>query len=216
MSVAVYVSGLPGIGKTTAVMHLAETRPDKYVRLSFGEALRGVTDPDATAESFRGCATRRVDRAVIMMATANLARRIRDEVNRVVLIDSHAVTPAPEGLRTTPDTADRVAEFGYRVIVHLSAADVEERILRNSDSEGRTAMTASEIAAAETMQLSIVARYASLSDCPLYVVSAIGDGADVADRLARAITAGLGWATPQPHDRQTAESSRDPSRRNLE
>ena len=40
MSVAVYVSGLPGIGKTTGVKHLAETRPNKYVRRSFGEALQ--------------------------------------------------------------------------------------------------------------------------------------------------------------------------------
>jgi adenylate kinase len=195
MSVAVYVSGLPGIGKTTAVKHLAETRPDKYVRLSFGEALREVANPQATVESFRGTATRNVDRVVIKKATANLAQRIRDEANRVVLIDSHAVTPAPEGLRTTPDTAERVGAFSYGVIVHLSAAAAEERILRNSGSDGRTAMTASEIAAAETLQLSIVALYASLCDCPLYVVSAIGDVTDVAERLARAISAGLGWAT---------------------
>jgi adenylate kinase len=198
MSVAVYVSGLPGIGKTAAVKHLAETRPEEYVRLSFGEALREVTDPDATVESFRGRATRSVDRAVIEKATVSLVQRIRDEANRVALIDSHAVTPAPEGLRTTPDTAQRVALFGYSVIVHLSVADVEERILRNSRSAGRTAMTATDIAAAETMQLSIVARYASLCDCPLYVVSAAGDVVNVADRLARAITAGLGWATSRP------------------
>lgn len=198
MSVAVYVSGLPGIGKTTAVTQLVEARPDEYVRLSFGEALREVTDPDGTVELFRGGATRSVNRVVIEKATANLAQRIRDEPTRVVLIDSHAVTPASEGLRATPDTAGRVAAFGYSVITHLSAAGAEERILRNGGTEGRTAMTASEIATAEMMQLSIVACYASLCDCPLYVLSAAGEAEEVADRLARAITGGLGWATPEP------------------
>lgn len=216
MTAAVYISGLPGVGKTTAVKYLATTRPDEYIRLSFGDALRELTDPDSTDETFRGSAARSVDRDVVEMATANLAQRIRKEPARVVLIDSHAVTPGPEGLRTTPDTAERVAAFSYSVIVHLAAADVEERILRNSGSQGRTAMTASEVAVAETLQLSIVARYASLCDCPLYVVAATGGVAEVADRLARAITAGVGWATPQPHDQPSGESSHDPSRRTLE
>jgi adenylate kinase len=195
MSAAVYVSGLPGVGKTTAVTHLIEARPDEYVRLSFGEALREIIDPDGTVDSFRGGATSSVSRAAIEKATAKLAQRIQDETARVVLIDSHAVTPAPEGLRATPDTSKRVAAFGYNAIAHLSAVGVEERILRNSGTEGRTVMTMPEIAIAETIQLSIVARYASLCDCPLYVVSAAGEGEEVADRLARAITAGLDWAS---------------------
>jgi len=68
--------------------------------------------------------------------------------------------------------------------------------LSNSAAEGRTVMTMQEIATAETIQLSIVARYASLCDCPLYVVSAAGEVKEVADRLAQAVTAGLGWANP--------------------
>jgi adenylate kinase len=194
MSAAVYVSGLPGVGKTAAAKLLAETRPNEYVRLSFGEALQEVTDPDATLESFRSGSSISVDRAAIEKATTNLGRRIQGEATRVVLIDSHAVTPAPEGLRATPDTAKRLAAFGYSVIAHLSSVAAEERILRNSEAEGRTVMTMQEIATAETIQLSIVARYASLCDCPLYVISAAGEIEEVADRLARAITAGLGWA----------------------
>ena len=193
MSAAVYVSGLPGIGKTTAVKYLASARPSEYVRHSFGEALREVVDPDAPHEAFRGGASLSVDRAVIAQATVKLADRIRREATRVVLIDSHAVSPAPEGLRATPDAAARVAAFDYSVIVHLSLADAEERVLRNSEHEGRKAMSAQELATAETIQLSIVAHYASLCDCPLYVVSASGEAEAVADRLSRAITAGLGW-----------------------
>jgi adenylate kinase len=194
MSAAVYVSGLPGVGKTSAVKHLAQTRPNEYVRLSFGEALQEVTDPGATVESFRSGASISVDRAAIEKATMNLARQIQSEARRVVLIDSHAVAPTPEGLRATPDTAKRVAAFGYNAIVHPAAASAEERILTNSEAEGRMVMTMHEVATAETIQLSIVARYASLCDCPLYVVSAAGEVEEVADRLAQAITAGLGWA----------------------
>ena len=194
---AIYVSGLPGIGKTTAVAHLVEARPDEYLRLSFGEALREIIDPDGSLETFRGRATRSVNRFVIEKATKRLVHRIRAEPTRVVLIDSHAVTPASEGLRATPDTAERVAAFGYSLIIHLSAFGVEERILRSSGSEGRRALTASEVRTAETMQLSIVARYASLCDCPLYVLSAVGEVEEVTDRLERAIDAGLGWATPR-------------------
>lgn len=193
MSAAVYVSGLPGIGKTSAVKHLTRARPTEYLRLSFGEALQGVTGPGGTVESFRSGASKSVDRAAIEKATTRLARQIQDEATRVVLIDSHAVTPTPEGLQATPDTAKRVAVFGYSVIVHLSSAAAEERILRNSKAEGRSAMTMQAITTAETIQLSIVARYASLCDCPLYVVSAAGEVEEVADRLARAITAGLDW-----------------------
>ncbi|MFL5914870.1 MAG: AAA family ATPase [Gaiellaceae bacterium] len=198
MSAAVYVSGLPGIGKTTAVKNLVEARPDEYVRLSFGETLREVIASDESLEAFRGNATRTVSRAAIENATTMLAHRIRDEPTRVVLIDSHAVTPATEGLRATPDTAERLAAFGYEVIAHLSAAGAEERILRHGGSEGRTAIAASEIAPAETVQLSIVARYASLCDCPLYVLSASGTAEEVADRLGRAVTAGLRWRGSPP------------------
>lgn len=121
MSAAVYVSGLPGIGKTTAVKHLAKTRPDEYVRLSFGETLREVIAPEATVESFRRMASIRVDRDAMKRATAVLVRQIQDEDTRVVLIDSHAVAPTPLGLRATPDTAERVVAFGYNLIAHLSA-----------------------------------------------------------------------------------------------
>jgi len=197
VSAAVYVSGLPGIGKTTAVVHLVQARPSEYVRLSFGEALREIIDPEETHEAFRSDATRTVSRVVIEKATETLAQRIRNEPTRVVLIDSHAVAPASDGLRATPDTAERVAAFGYSLITHLSAFGVEERILLSSGTEGRRAMTASEIATAEMIQLSIVTRYASLCDCPLYALSAVGKVEEVADQLARAIEAGLGWSTPR-------------------
>jgi hypothetical protein len=114
-----------------------------------------------------------------------------------VLIDSHAVTPAPQGLRATPDTAARVTAFGYSVIVHLAATGSEQRILQESAREDRTTMTASEVASAETMQLSIVAGYAGLCDCPLYVVSAGGGVEEVAERVGLAISAGLAWTGAQ-------------------
>jgi adenylate kinase len=192
MSSSVYVSGLPGVGKTSAVKHLVDTRPDDYVRLSFGELLRSVVAPNASVESFRSSASS-VDRAVIEAATDAAAQRIRDERRRVVLMDSHAVSPVAEGLRATPDTAARVATFGYSVIVHLAAAGSEARILQNSGREGRTTMSPWEVATAEAMQLSIVTRYASLRDCPLYVVSADGGVEEVAERVDRATTAGLAW-----------------------
>jgi adenylate kinase len=199
VNASVYVSGLPGIGKTSAVRHLAKIRPDEFVRMSFGEALRDVMTPDATVASFRRKASAGVDRAAIERATAMLAQRIQKS-EQVVLIDSHAVTPTPEGLRATPDTPERVAAFGYSLITHLSVASVEERVLRNSGTEGRTQMSMPDLAAAETVQLSIVARYASLCDCPLYIVSALGEVDEVADRLARAITVGLDWVSVDAHD----------------
>jgi adenylate kinase len=197
VSASVYVSGLPGVGKTNAVVHLVEARPNEYIRLSFGEALREVIAPEGSLEAFRGSAMRSVDRVAIDKATKNLARRIRDERTRVALVDSHAVTPASEGLRATPDTAERVAAFGYSVVAHLSAVGAEDRILRASGREGRSAMTVAEIGTAETVQLSIVARYASLCDCPLYILSAVGEVEEVADRLSQAIETGLRWATPK-------------------
>jgi adenylate kinase len=197
MSRLVYVSGLPGVGKTSVVRHLADTRPDDYVRLSFGELLRTVTAPDASAESFRRSASVSVDRVAIEAATALAAELIRDEQHRVVLMDSHAVTPVAEGLRATPDNAARVTAFGYRIIVHLAAAGSESRIMKNSGSEGRTTMSVWEVATSEAMQLSIVTRYASLCDCPLYVVSADGCVEEVAERVDRAIHAGLAWAQAQ-------------------
>lgn len=205
MSKSVYVSGLPGVGKTSVVKHLVHTTPGKYMRLSFGELLRTVVAPNASVESFRGSASGSVDRAAIEAATAAAAQRIRDEPHRVVLIDSHAVTPVAEGLRATPDTAARVTAFGYSVIVHLAAAGSEKRILRISGSEGRTTMTSWEVPSAETMQLSIVARYASLCDCPLYVVSADGGVEEVAERVDRAITAGLGWSAAERQRRSVLE-----------
>lgn len=193
MSSSVYVSGLPGIGKTTVCNYLVDMRPDRYVRLSFGELLRDVAVPQASVESFRANSSANVDRAAIEAATVAGAERIRNEASRIVLVDSHAVTPVAEGIRATPDTADRVTQFGYSVIVHLDASTAETRVVENGGSEGRRAMTAAEVASAEVMQLSIVTHYASLCDCPLYVVSARGSTAEIAGRAEDAIAAGLAW-----------------------
>lgn len=194
MSSSVHVSGLPGVGKTATVTYLVDTRPDRYLRLSFGELLRDVAAPEASVDSFRANTSTNVDRRAIEAATAAGAERIRNEAAKVVLIDSHAVTPAAEGLRATPDTADRVAQFGYSEIVHLDAATAETRIAESSGREGRRTLTVTEIGSAEAMQLLIVTRYASLCDCPLYVVSARESISEVAERVECAITAGLAWS----------------------
>ncbi len=162
--------------------------------MTFGETLREAVNPIATLDAFRRDASVSVDRAVIENVTARLAERIRDEPTRAVLIDSHAVSPTLEGLRATPDTPTRLAAFRYSVIVHLSVTGAEERVVRNSEREGRTTLPAEQVATAEMIQVSVVSGYASLCDCPLYVVSADGAVPEVAERIHAAVRAGLRWS----------------------
>jgi adenylate kinase len=191
----VYVSGLPGVGKTTVVKHLVGLAPHRYVRLSFGEALRGVAAPDLSVEAFREAAPTLLNRAAIEAATVAAGEQIAIEyaAGRAVLIDSHAVTPTPEGLKATPDTDTRAAAFAYTVIVHLAVAGAHARVLQSVAHEGRTPFDPAEVQAAETIQLAVVTRYASICDCPLYVVGSSGAAHVVAARVEAAIEAASGW-----------------------
>jgi hypothetical protein len=100
---------------------------------------------------------------------------------------SHAVTPTPVGIRAIPDNLERIKVLRFDGIIHLSSDGCIERIVENSNSDGRQPMNMIEAGVAETLQLSVSALYASAHDCPLIVVPAGGMMASTIEAVDAAV-----------------------------
>jgi len=136
--------------------------------------------------AFRANFTQLLTRSDFEAATS-VARMNADQASaRICLLDSHAVTPTEDGLRATPDNANRLKTLRMSGLIHISSAEVTHRIVTNSQTQGRHSMTDMEAQIAEIMQVSVMVGYSAGYDCPLLLISGDGDVESVAGRLAGA------------------------------
>jgi len=188
MAKLVLLTGLPGVGKTTVATSLEKPF---YERLHFGGLLREAVERQrglALAHSvFRENHHRFVTPAIVRDATLRVRELVDRSTARVCVLDSHAVTPTPVGIRTTPDNMERIQALGFDGIVHLSSDGCIERVVENSDLNGRQRIHPAEAAVAETLQLSVCTLYASAHDCPLIVVPALGTTASTIGAVDAAV-----------------------------
>lgn len=192
----ILLTGLPGIGKTT----VATSLPTPYFeRLHFGGLLREVIDlrrgSALTHVEFREQFHRLVDAPVVHDAILRARECVSRSTAQVCILDSHAVSQTPEGLRATPDDLTRVKLLRFDGIVHLAAADCLQRVVENSRKAGRQPISEAEASIAEQMQLAVSVFYASAHDSPLLVVQATGEVLQTVQRIDLAIRTLLGRDT---------------------
>ena len=170
------LTGLPGVGKTTVATSL---RNPFYERIHFGALLREAVERKTgfplTHSAFREDHHRLVTSAIVRDATLRVRELASRSTVRVCVLDSHAVTPTPVGIRAIPDNMELIRCLKFDGIVHLSSEECLDRVVQNSNAEGRQRMSITEAAVAETLQLSVSTLYASAHGCPLMVVPAVGD-----------------------------------------
>lgn len=184
MAKLLLLTGLPGVGKTTTAAALPAPY---YERVHFGGLLRQVVEKNLGAvlphEVFRERFYRLVDAAVVRDAVLLARDLVSQSTATVCVLDSHAVTQTPSGLRATPDDPKRIQLLRFDGIIHLSSSTCVERVVENSCQGGRLRMSADDVVVAEQVQLAVCVTYASAHDCPLVVVSANGDSLTVLRRV---------------------------------
>ena len=184
----VLLTGLQGIGKTTVATSL---KPPFYERIHFGGLLRDIVEhrigSALTHEAFRSRFFETVDGSVVHEAVVKARQRVAASDARVCVLDSHAVSQTPLGLKATPDNAERLQLLTFSAIVHLSAAECADRVIANATTHGRQPMTALQVLTAEHLQLSVDVLYASVHDCPVLVVPASGTVDETVERVDQAL-----------------------------
>jgi adenylate kinase len=175
MAKLVLLTGLPGVGKTTIATSLPKPF---YERIHFGgllrEAVEKQTGSSLTHSDFREDHHRLVTRTIVQDATLRVRELVSRSTAQVCVLDSHAVTPTPVGIRAIPDNMERIRALHFNGIIHLSSDGCIQRVVENSNRNGRQRMSMTDAVIAETLQLSICALYGSAHDCPLIVIPAGG------------------------------------------
>lgn len=176
MAKLLLLTGLPGVGKTTVATSLPGPF---YERVHFGGLLREAVERQAgmtiSHSAFREDHHRLVTPGIVRDATVRVRELAGRSTAQVCVLDSHAVTPTPVGIRAIPDNMELIQCLSFDGIIHLSSDECLDRIVHNSNLDGRQRMSRAEATVAETVQLSVSTLYASAHGCPLIVVRAGGD-----------------------------------------
>jgi adenylate kinase len=172
--VVVLVTGVPGVGKTSACGSLGQLYPADYLHVSFGSLILGALGDSAVSERrLREDPTDYVTRDVLHRATAALQRVVTEASRYVtVLVDSHAVSQTNFGYVANPDGADYFQRIRYRAVIQLYAAP-EVVLARSAQQEtGRRAQVPADVTTHFALQSSVSMLYSAACDCPLYLVNA--------------------------------------------
>ena len=171
MSSAIYLTGVPGAGKSTVGAAVADLSGGSVIHFSYsaylGRRLQ-VTHHRLRAESGRVVTTAdvdAVDRELLQLI-------VEGPTSTVVLIDSHAVTFETYGLRVVPFQRAVLEDLRPRAIVSLwaPASVIAERIAHRP--EGRRNVDVSSVDHAQQLQEVIAGSYAVRLGIPLHVVDA--------------------------------------------
>jgi adenylate kinase len=190
MAKLVLLTGLPGVGKTTVATSLPKP---SYERVHFGgllrEAVERQTGSPLTHSAFREDHHRLVTSSIVRDATLHVRELVSRSTAQVCVLDSHAVTPTPVGIRAIPDNMELIRCLSFDGIIHLSSEECLQRIVQNSNLDGRQQISIAEAAVAETVQLSVSTLYASAHGCPLIVVRAEGNTGNTVKAVDAAVQA---------------------------
>lgn len=165
-----YLTGAPGVGKTTASSLLA-TRMNARV-FSYGaeltESLKAVDDQS----ELRRRSAEVIDPSHVRDIDARLARIVKSNAVSPVLIDSHAVTKEAYGFRAIPYDIDTISGLGVTVILCLYAR-VEVMIERiSARPDGRPVPNRFDCSTHTNLQCSLAISYAHTLGVPVHFVDA--------------------------------------------
>lgn len=172
----IYVSGVPGVGKTSLCRSLAAQWPDRFVHVEMGRLITEASPASVDRDELRAHPSRYVDSIVLGRATQTLADRLREWEKRglTALVEGRAVVREVFGFMLMPASEDHFGQVSYRCIVHLYAppAVIETRI--SGDPKFRWQETRTQVEVHQNLEFSVGVSHALVHRIPLYCVDASG------------------------------------------
>jgi adenylate kinase len=191
MNGAVYLTGVPGVGKSSAVRGLQALDQVDVMVFSYSEHL--ATHLGRTREELRAESSAVVARTAVMAVDEQLSEFVLAHRREgLVIIDSHAVTDERFGQRVIPFAPSLLGSLALDAIICLTAPAGVIAARVAGHREARMRRSPEEIALAQELQHSVAVGYAVSTGAPLYVVDSTGARAEVDQRVAGVIERAVG------------------------
>lgn len=192
-----YVTGVPGVGKTTLCKTIISRHPAKYCHVNFGQliasSLTTLLDQGVAERELRSDPTRFVTQEVLQAASSNLFSELAKDAYagfEWLMLDSHAVSQDWFGFVATPDGPPYFSKLRYSAIIHLYAAPEVILARSNLENSGRQAANAEDVSRHESLLQSVTVAYSMMSGCPAYFVASNETPTSVADRVDKILSPG--------------------------
>lgn len=185
MGKVVYLTGVPGTGKSTVCNAILKARADVKV-FSYSEHLGHHLG--TTKSELRQKSSSVVMSEAVHAVDAELARFVaHHRLNAAIAIDSHAVTYEDFGYRAVPFKPKVLTALRLDAVVCLTAdaTHVADRVA--ADPGGRRAVEVGEIEHAQRLQEAVATAYAVLLGIPLYLIRTDRVVTDVVAAVARTL-----------------------------
>lgn len=184
MSFALYLTGIPAVGKSTVAQALEAAAG--AVRYSYGDLLSKRLANTVSSQRHLREMSAEVITPEDVLAVDNF---VCDELSRLkglrnAVVDSHALTAEAYGLRAVPYGARDLARFPYTHIVCLTAPEdtVRERIRVAAD--GRRLQDQTDFHLHQSLQSTLALTYAVMLAVPVAFVRADRETADIVEDIS--------------------------------
>jgi adenylate kinase len=180
----VFITGAAGTGKTTLAGRLASL--GSFHQISIGSLVLDEArrlHPDLTLSNLRARPDKYAPMEVVHTAAHKLVGAVDSASTvRPVILESHAVTGTPFGLRSTPFSIVTLQQLRLDVIIllELDRAGLESRLQQRDPDCWRKTYAEMDIGRAQELQRIVAASYSMAAACPLYVCSADKPPAELA------------------------------------
>ena len=171
----ILLTGVPAVGKSTVAKEVAR-RVRRLTVVHFGTlilaSIKSLLRKRVQEYQLRSSVSTLVTPKVLEAARQDLVKMLRVKRREEhILIDSHAVSSAAYGFRSTPDAPGYLQRLDLDLVIQLYAqpGTIDQR--RRRHPTGRPSLVEEDVLRYELLQAAVSTFYAATSSCPLCYVS---------------------------------------------